>query len=365
MCALMAYKIKLQCSNDRIMLVFAEVPDVSTSKRRTMKTVAIACQGGGSHCAFGAGALIELLGRVRTGGLIARAGEDLRVTGFSGTSGGAINALLAWYGVLVNDYRAGARSLDAFWHDMMATGIWDALGNAATVSAVRLQGVVPSIEIAPNAWSAAAQESLGAQIAKRVPFAELPDLVGDDSPELHIGAADILSGRFAVFGASGPRSVPSLDQILASAAVPEIFPPVNVGGRYYWDGLLSQNPPIRDFLRGRDKARIPDEIWIIRINPVARVDVPTQLNDIRDRRNEMAGNLAIDEETYFIGQVNQWVARGQLPGKKHVEMREIVLSAGLAKDRLDYASKLDRDPAFIAGLLDRGRVAAAAFLDER
>jgi NTE family protein len=246
----------------------------------------------------------------------------------------------------------------------MATGVWDALGNAATVSAIRLQGVVPSIEVPPNAWSAVVQESLGAQIAKHVPFVELPDLVGDDSPELYIGAADVLSGAFTVFGGSGRRSVPSVEQILASAAVPEIFPPVRIDGSYYWDGLLSQNPPIRDFLRGRGKARIPDEIWIIRINPVVRRGVPAQLNDIRDRRNEMAGNLAIEEETYFIDQVNKWVAQGLLPDKKHVEVREIDLEpAGSRQDGLDYASKLDRDPVFIKDLLSRGRAAAAAFLD--
>jgi len=336
---------------------------MSSSKRRTTKTVAVACQGGGSHCAFGAGVLIELLERMREGALIARAGEDFRLTGFSGTSGGAINALLAWYGVVLGDYRVGARALDGFWRDVMATGIWDALGNAATVSAVRLKGVVPSIEVPPNAWSAVVQESLGAQIAKRVPFAELPGLVGDDSPELHIGAADVLSGAFTVFG--GDRQfVPRVEQILASAAVPEIFPPVNIDGSYFWDGLLSQNPPIRDFLRGRGKAHIPDEIWIIRINPVARRGVPGQLNDIRDRRNEMAGNLAIEEETYFIDQVNKWIAQGLLPDKKHVDVREIDLGpAGNRQDGLDYASKLDRDPVFIKGLLSRGRDAAAAFLD--
>lgn len=337
---------------------------MSASKRKTMKTVAVACQGGGSHCAFGAGVLIELLGRTRKGALIGRGGEDLRLIGFSGTSGGAINALLAWYGIVLDDSRVGVRALQGFWRDIMASGVWDALGNAATVSAVRLQGVVPSVEIAPNAWSAVVQETLGAQIAKQVPFAELPGLIRDDSPELHIGAADILSGRFTVFGSDGGRSAPSVEQLLASAAVPELFPPVQVEGRYYWDGLLSQNPPIRDFLRQRDKARIPDEIWIIRINPVARRGVPGQLNDIRDRRNEMAGNLAIEEETYFIDQVNQWVARGLLPHKKCVEVREIALeTVGNSADGLDYASKLDRDPVFLEGLLSRGRAAAAVFLD--
>ena len=54
-----------------------------------MRTVAIACQGGGSHTAFTGGALQRLL-----------ADGNHRVVALSGTSGGAVCALLAWYGLL-------------------------------------------------------------------------------------------------------------------------------------------------------------------------------------------------------------------------------------------------------------------------
>jgi predicted acylesterase/phospholipase RssA len=54
--------------------------------------VAIACQGGGSHTAFTAGALKRLL-----------ADERYEVVALSGTSGGAICAVLAWYALLENN----------------------------------------------------------------------------------------------------------------------------------------------------------------------------------------------------------------------------------------------------------------------
>src|SRR5262245_46387121 len=56
------------------------------------KRIAIACQGGGSQCAFVAGALRTLLAR----------GVQHRhqIVGLSGTSGGAITAALAWMGLL-------------------------------------------------------------------------------------------------------------------------------------------------------------------------------------------------------------------------------------------------------------------------
>lgn len=56
------------------------------------KKIAIACQGGGSHTAFAAGVLTRLLEE----GI----DERYQLVGLSGTSGGAICATAAWYGLL-------------------------------------------------------------------------------------------------------------------------------------------------------------------------------------------------------------------------------------------------------------------------
>lgn len=58
----------------------------------TLRTIAIACQGGGSHAAFTAGVLPALLA--------AQTERRYRIIGLSGTSGGALCALVAWYGML-------------------------------------------------------------------------------------------------------------------------------------------------------------------------------------------------------------------------------------------------------------------------
>ena len=56
------------------------------------KRIAIACQGGGSQCAFVAGALKTLFAR--------GVHDRFEIVGLSGTSGGAITAALAWIGLL-------------------------------------------------------------------------------------------------------------------------------------------------------------------------------------------------------------------------------------------------------------------------
>ena len=82
-------------------------------------------------------------------------------------------------------------------------------------------------------------------------------------------------------------------------------------------------------------------------------------DDITDRRNELAGNLSLNQELFFVNQANEWLDKGWLAADhfKHIEVRHIPLTL-----ELDYPSKLDRSPAFIAELLAEGRSVGAAHL---
>ena len=68
--------------------------------------VAIACQGGGSHTAFTAGVLSRLL----QPDVMA----DHKIVGLSGTSGGAICALLAWSALVDGEPEKAAARLKGF-----------------------------------------------------------------------------------------------------------------------------------------------------------------------------------------------------------------------------------------------------------
>jgi NTE family protein len=68
-----------------------------------MARVAIACQGGGSPTAFTPGALQHLL-----------AHDDHRIVAVSSTSGGAICAPLAWYGLRRSGRAEAVRLLEGF-----------------------------------------------------------------------------------------------------------------------------------------------------------------------------------------------------------------------------------------------------------
>jgi NTE family protein len=306
-----------------------------------MRTVAIACQGGGSHTAFTGGVLQRLLDD-----------EDHRVVALSGTSGGAVCALLAWYGLLTGGAAEAGRLLERFWAANAATTLSGKLANAWLVGLARLEGRVSLPTVSPYAYPDVAGPALTDLLTDHVDvdrLAGLQESPPEDQPLLLVGAVDVLSGDFQAF--SSRRGEITVNAVLASAAVPLLFRAVEERGRYYWDGLFSQNPPVRELPDAG-----PEEIWVVRINPRARASEPRSVGDIADRRNELAGNLSLEQELYVIRKVNEWADRLGPPYRR-IEVREITLDLDL-----DLPSKLDRSPAFLRRLFDAGREEADRFL---
>ncbi|HEX2073211.1 MAG TPA: patatin-like phospholipase family protein [Geodermatophilus sp.] len=306
-----------------------------------MAQVAIACQGGGSHSAFTAGVLQRLL-----------AAPDHQVVALSGTSGGAVCALLGWYGLLTGGPAEAGRLLEEFWRDNSATTPVQRAMNLWLVGVTRLEGRVALPVVSPYAYPEVARAALTDLLSRHVDFdrvARLQEPADEDRPLLLVGAVDVASGAHRAF--SSRRGEIGLDAVLASAAVPPLFRAVHVDGSYYWDGLFSQNPPVRELPNAG-----PEEIWVVRINPLRRATEPKTVADIADRRNELSGNLSLEQELFFIRKTNEWADRLG-PPYRHIEVREIALDLDL-----DVASKLDRRPAFIRRLVDEGREQAERFL---
>jgi NTE family protein len=322
------------------------MPEQSNGTGDTRTRVAIACQGGGSHTAFTAGALQGLLNQLP---------EDAHVVALSGTSGGAICATLAWEGFVRGDLRRASERLRNFWADMSASDPWDQLINQALVGLMSLRDLMVLPEVSPYHMPSWGADYFRELLSKHFDFAALRELAKQpDSVALKIGAVEVLSGISEVFTGEDL----SAECLLASAAIPELFRAVEVPGRgMYWDGLFSQNPPIHDLL-----AHDIDELWLLQINSSACTRVPTETHEILDRRNELAGNLAMVQELRFIEAINRAIARGSLASARYrpVAIRRIALD-----QELGYRSKLDRRPELIEQLRSYGQTKARLFLNER
>ena len=203
---------------------------------------------------------------------------------------------------------------------------------------------------------------------------------------LLVGAVNVLNGHLAQFTsrASGLR----IEHILASCAVPSLFPAVEFDGGAYWDGLFSGNPPVNEMIRAKcvGTENVPDEIWVIKINATGAAGVPVSPEAIGDRRNELVGNVSLFQQLRTVGLINDLLLddafrpeflrsfdvrapigipkcyREEPDRPYHIPCIE--MSPDLQRS-LDHASKLDRGPAQAARLMADGERQSRAFLDQR
>jgi NTE family protein len=314
--------------------------------------VAIACQGGGSHTAFTAGVLKRLFA---SGGL-----DPAQVVALSGTSGGAVCALVAWNSLITGRSDGIGPALEAFWDDNAASSPGQQVLNQLGLWAAELNnaGLMPAVSPYQSPFSVTGADQFRSLLRSHVDFDAIEvDEVGE-RPMLLLGAVDVLSGEFRAFNSRQDRITP--DTVLASAAIPTLFCTVHLEGGAYWDGLFSQNPPVHDLL-----AAEPDEVWVIQINPQRWDTEPTTLAEIADRRNELSGNLSLYQELSFIETIDGLLESGilQSGGKyRQIVVRVIELSRSALPSPPRPGSKLNRDPAFLRGLIAHGEEQADEFL---
>jgi predicted acylesterase/phospholipase RssA len=210
-------------------------------------------------------------------------------------------------------------------------------------------------------------------------------------PQLLVGAVEIDNGAFIAFSserAPEERGI-SLASVLASAALPWLFKAQEVKQRgpdgealhthLYWDGLFSQNPPIKDFVSNVPAPeRKPDGIWVVQIHPEdLHVRTSHGVGDgnalwgsqIWTTRDALAGNLSLNQEVAFIESINKRIddGRGASDGSdKHIQVHRIVMdgmAVGAALHRpLGAYSRFDRSLELKNALVAHGRVQAERFL---
>jgi len=128
----------------------------------------------------------------------------------------------------------------------------------------------------------------------------------------------------------------------------------------FWDGLFSLTPPVRELIDAG-----PDEIWVIQINPKERDREPRTVVEIADRRNELAGNISLHQELHVIEKIDRMLDDGLLTAEakyRPIVVRGIELARSRVSQSLGTASKRNRDPAFLRGLIAHGEARADEFL---
>jgi NTE family protein len=241
----------------------------SVPERETI-LVDLALQGGGSHGAFTWGVLDRLLEE-----------SWLRIDGISGTSAGAMNAV-----VLVDGYEAGgpkgARvSLENFWRRVSHSALFSPIRRSPVDILLGRWTLDTSpffvaFDMAARLFSPYDLNPQGVNPLREI-LADCVDFsrVAKSSIRLFVTATNVRTGRGRVFrnGELTP------DVLLASACLPTLFQAIQIEGDAYWDGGYSGNPTITPLVRECDSK----DTLLVAVNPVERQGTPRSAREILDR----------------------------------------------------------------------------------
>lgn len=332
------------------------------ARAQRRQLVDLALQGGGSHGAFTWGVLDRLL-----------EDETLEISGISGTSAGAMNAVVLAAGLMDNG-RDGARAaLTRFWKRVAESSPFHALESGPL--GPLLGAVNPWVQAVTAPWQQAAT-LVGSQFSpyqlNPLNLNPLRDILADTvdfdrvrachHTQLFIAATHVTTGELRVFR----QDELTVDMVLASACLPLVFQTVEIDGEPYWDGGYAGNPTLMPLISDTPA----DDLMLVQINPSHRDEVPTQANDILDRTSEVTFNASLLKELRTIGLIKELLEDAGRPDscyqrplfRRLDDLRLHKIEAEEALSQFGATSKMQTDWTFLSRLHDIGRTAADDWL---
>lgn len=317
------------------------------------KPVSLALQGGGALGAYTWGALDRLL-----------ADERLTLSAISGSSAGAMCAVVLAEGYHEGGAEGARRQLRKFW---------EGVARAGHSNPYRRTPMMAFLNAFSPAWAQQSYLALWADIASRLaspydfnplninPLKEvLEELVDFERVrrckdiELFIGATNVETGRIRIFR----NEELTADHVMASACLPQLFQAVEIDGAPYWDGGYIGNPALFPLFQ----VEATRDIVIVQINPIERAGAPRTASDILARVNEITFNASLLSELRAIDFVARLIDESRLPEGRYRKMLVHNVSEGQPLAPLGVGVDLNTDLAFFEQLFTTGRAAADLWL---
>jgi len=307
-------------------------------KGKTMKerTINLALQGGGAHGAFTWGVLERLLDE-----------PWLTFEGISGTSAGAMNAVMLAEGWR-QDGRKGAQALlEKFWLEVSTKD-----------TGFEMPG---EIEHTITKWWLNTFQHLSpydVNILNINPLREIVDDLVDFSTlrensnfKLFIAATKVNSGQLSIFR----ESELSTDHVLASACLPKIHHAIEIENEFYWDGGFSGNPAVFPLIYD---CQIDDTLVIL-LQPLITKKLPKKADEIKERTTEMSFHSTFLREMMAITQFKQLLTKPSLfmskPEKSIYKFKTHLIENHELMSSLASTSKYNNRKSFLNGLREKGQ----------
>lgn len=223
------------------------------SQQPEKKKVTLALQGGGAFGAFAWGVIDRLL-----------EDERIEITGVSGSSAGAVNAVALAHGLDKGGPEEARKTMFEVWRnfamDRMMFGKsemgdrlqelneaiqdMDVTGTLRRADSLTHHFMSAALGASPKAWAKYVRDmNLQGKLEENISFEDIRN--AKDGIPVFVCATDLHGFVPKVF----ERDEMTADMVAASGAVPGIFPAVEIDGREYWDGVFSENPamePLKD-----------------------------------------------------------------------------------------------------------------------
>ncbi len=332
-------------------------------KKRVTATAGLdlALQGGGSHGAFTWGVLDRLL-----------EDDSIAIDGVSGTSAGALNAAVMATG-WADGGRAGARdALRHFWRDV--AGVrgcfgagpaghwrdWAALNPfmaATPLSAFNLEQLPGYTwfnamlgQASPYQFNPVGPNPLREVLARHVRV----EAMQRGPMKLFVAATAVQTGQPRIFSGADL----SIDALLASACLPQMFKAIEIDGQPYWDGGYSGNPALWPLIYETPAM----DILLVRIDPLLRPGTPQSAAEIQDRINEITFNATLAAEMRAIRFVERLLREKRVDAGHYKSLRLHMVADDEGLAPLSASSKLNTDLGLLQRLHTLGHAAADRWL---
>jgi len=314
------------------------------------KKINLALQGGGSHGAFTWGVLDHLL-------------EDgrLDVEAISGTSAGAMNAVVYAEGYLDGGREGARKALEAFWRAVSDGGSLSQGWSGAFDKMMMPFGYDKSPMFwwadmvthyaSPYEFNPLGLNPLRDMLSKAVDFKKVRAC---ENLKLFISATNVKTGKIAVF----ERQNLTPDHVMASACLPLVFQAVVIDGESYWDGGYMGNPAL--FPLFYDSACA--DTMIVQINPIERDETPHTAIEIQNRLNEITFNGALLRELRAVEFVQRLCDQGKIGPPDYMRPLMHRIDGAAPLSQFSAASKMDSSWSSLTALRDIGRAAAKSWL---
>jgi NTE family protein len=124
------------------------------------------------------------------------------------------------------------------------------------------------------------------------------------APEVYITLTNVRTGLPRVVGNANL----TLDAILASACLPELFRAVEIGEHAFWDGGFTGNPALWPLIRQPK----PGDILLVQLSPTITPELPASAAAVRERMSEIVFHSSLVTEMQAIQAVREVMSnRGQ------------------------------------------------------